>query len=154
LRTRTTSCGSPSDLAISERIIFPVAPSETNGIEDARFVRFVEDDGAVTYYATYTAYNGVAILPQLIRTDDFQRFRMLTMGGTALQNKGMALFPRRVGGRYMMLSRQDDENIHLMRSTVRITGTIRRLSCGRARRGNRARSATAAPRSRQRPGGS
>ncbi len=105
-----------SELAISERIIFPVAPSETNGIEDARFVRFVEDDGTVTYYATYTAYNGSAILPQLIRTDDFQRFRMLTMGGTALQNKGMALFPRRVGGQYMMLSRQDDENIHLMRS--------------------------------------
>jgi predicted GH43/DUF377 family glycosyl hydrolase len=104
----------PSDLAISERIIFPVAPSETNGIEDARFVRFVEDDGTVMYYATYTAYNGTAILPQLIRTDDFQRFRMLTMGGTALQNKGMALFPRRIGGQYVMLSRQDDENIHLM----------------------------------------
>lgn len=103
-------------LAMSERIIFPVSPDETNGIEDARFVRFVEDDGTVTYYATYTAYNGQSILPQLIRTEDFCHFRMLTMGGTALQNKGMALFPRRIGGRYAMLSRQDDENIHLMQS--------------------------------------
>ena len=102
------------DLAISERIIFPVSANETNGIEDARFVRFVEDDGSVTYYATYTAYNGQSILPQLIRTEDFCRFRMLTMGGTALQNKGMALFPRRINGRYAMLSRQDDESIQLM----------------------------------------
>ncbi len=105
------------DLAMSERIIFPVSPDETNGIEDARFVRFVDDDGAVMYYATYTAYNGRAILPQLIRTEDFSHFRMLTMGGTALQNKGMALFPRRIGGRYAMLSRQDDENILLMLSS-------------------------------------
>jgi predicted GH43/DUF377 family glycosyl hydrolase len=101
-------------LAMSERIIFPVSPNETNGIEDARFVRFVENDGGVIYYATYTAYNGQAILPQLIRTEDFCHFRMLTMGGTAIQNKGMALFPRRIDGRYAMLSRQDDENIHLM----------------------------------------
>jgi predicted GH43/DUF377 family glycosyl hydrolase len=104
------------DLAMSERIIFPVSPDETNGIEDARFVRFVEDDGRVAYYATYTAYNGQTILPQLIRTEDFCHFRMLTMGGTALENKGMALFPRRIGGQYAMLSRQDDENIHLMLS--------------------------------------
>jgi predicted GH43/DUF377 family glycosyl hydrolase len=103
-------------LALSERIIFPVSPNETNGIEDARFVRFIEEDGSVTYYATYTAYNGRSILPQLIRTDDFAHFRMLTMGGTALHNKGMALFPRRLGGRYAMLSRQDDENIHFMLS--------------------------------------
>lgn len=104
----------PPELALSERIIFPVSVNETNGIEDARFVRFVDDDGTITYYATYTAYNGQAILPQLIRTEDFTHFRMLTMGGTALQNKGMALFPRRISGRYAMLSRQDDENIHLM----------------------------------------
>lgn len=105
------------DLAISERIIFPVSANETNGIEDARFVRFVEDDGSVTHYATYTAYNGRSILPQLIRTEDFCRFRLLTMGGTALQNKGMALFPRRINGRYAMLSRQDDESIQLMFSS-------------------------------------
>ena len=101
-------------LAMSERIIFPFSPNETNGIEDARFVRFVEDDGTVKYYATYTAYNGHAILPQLIETEDFLHFRILTLNGTAVQNKGMALFPRRIKGRYAMLSRQDDENLFIM----------------------------------------
>ena len=103
-------------LAMSERIIFPVSPNETNGIEDARFVRFVEDDGSVMYYATYTAYNGRSILPQLIETEDFLNFRILTLNGSAVQNKGMALFPRRVHGRYAMLSRQDDENLFIMYS--------------------------------------
>jgi predicted GH43/DUF377 family glycosyl hydrolase len=101
-------------LAVSERIIFPVSLNETNGIEDARFVRFVEDDGSVMYYATYTAYNGRAILPQFIETEDFLHFRVLTLNGSAVQNKGMALFPRRIGGRYAMLSRQDDENLFIM----------------------------------------
>ncbi len=101
-------------LALSERIIFPVSPNESNGIEDARFVRFVDDDGSVTYYATYTAYNGHDILPQLIRTEDFLHFRILTLNGAAVQNKGMALFPRRIGGRYAMLSRQDNENLFIM----------------------------------------
>jgi predicted GH43/DUF377 family glycosyl hydrolase len=100
--------------AMSERIIFPVSPNESNGIEDARFVRFAEDDGSVLYYATYTAYNGRAILPQLIETADFLRFRILTLGGGAVKNKGMALFPRRVDGRYAMLARQDDENLFIM----------------------------------------
>lgn len=99
---------------MSERIIFPVSPNESNGIEDARFVRFVEDDGSVIYYATYTAYNGRVILPQLIETADFLDFRVLTLNGRAVQNKGMALFPRRIDGRYVMLSRQDDENLYLM----------------------------------------
>lgn len=103
-------------LAMSERIIFPVSANESNGIEDARFVRFVEDDGSVMYYATYTAYNGRSILPQLIETTDFLNFRVLTLNGNAVQNKGMALFPRKVGGQYLMLSRQDDENLLLMRS--------------------------------------
>ena len=101
-------------LAISERIIFPVSTNETNGIEDARFVRFVDDDGSVTYYATYTAYNGHDILPQLLETNDFLHFRVLTLNGNAVQNKGMALFPRRIGGRYAMLSRQDNENRFIM----------------------------------------
>jgi predicted GH43/DUF377 family glycosyl hydrolase len=101
-------------LAVSERIIFPVSPNESNGIEDARFVRFVEDDGEVTYYATYTAYNGRAILPQFLETKDFLHFRVITLNGNAVQNKGMALFPRRIDGRYVMLSRQDDENILVM----------------------------------------
>ena len=98
---------------MSERIIFPVSPNESNGIEDARFVRFVEDDGNITYYATYTAYNGRVILPQLIETEDFLNFRALTLNGQAVQNKGMALFPRRIDGRYVMLTRHDDENLYL-----------------------------------------
>ena len=106
----------PETLALSERIIFPVSPNETNGIEDARFVRFTEDDGSVMYYATYTAYNGRAILPQFIETLDFLNFRILTLNGGRVQNKGMALFPRRIGGRYAMLSRYDDENLFLMYS--------------------------------------
>ncbi|MCX8493299.1 MAG: glycoside hydrolase family 130 protein [Chthoniobacterales bacterium] len=101
-------------LAMSERIIFPVSSSESSGIEDARFVRFIEDDGSVMYYATYTAYNGRSILPQLIETKDFLHFRILTLNGSAVQNKGMALFPRRINGRYAMLSRQDDENLFIM----------------------------------------
>ena len=98
---------------MSERIIFPVSPNESNGIEDARFVRFVEDDGSVIYYATYTAYNGRVILFQLIETKDFLNFHILTLNGQAVHNKGMALFPRRIGGRYVMLTRHDDENLYL-----------------------------------------
>lgn len=103
-----------SKIALSERIIFPVSANETNGIEDARFVRFTDDDGSVMYCATYTAYNGRAILPQFIETLDFLHFRVLTLNGSAVQNKGMALFPRRIDGRYAMLSRQDDENLFIM----------------------------------------
>ncbi len=101
-------------VAVSERIIFPVSSNESNGMEDARFVRFVEDDGSVLYYATYTAYNGRAILPQLLETSDFLNFRARTLNGRAVQNKGMAFFPRRLHGRYAMISRQDDENLFLM----------------------------------------
>jgi predicted GH43/DUF377 family glycosyl hydrolase len=106
----------PPHLSMSERIIFPVSANESNGIEDARFVRFIEDDGSVMYYATYTAYNGRSILPQLIETQDFLDFQILTLNGGAVQNKGMALFPRKVDGQYLMLSRQDDENLFLLRS--------------------------------------
>lgn len=104
----------PASVPLSQRIIFPVSANESNGIEDARFVRFVEDDGSVCYYATYTAYNGHAILPQLIETADFRNFRVLTLNGRAVQNKGMALFPRRVNGLFAMISRQDDQNLHVM----------------------------------------
>ncbi|MFU8894288.1 MAG: glycoside hydrolase family 130 protein [Luteolibacter sp.] len=103
-------------LPMSSRIIFPVSPNESNGIEDARFVRFETEDGDVMYYATYTAYNGRTILPQMIETRDFLHFRVLTLSGGAVQNKGMAMFPRRVNGEFLMLSRQDDENLFLMRS--------------------------------------
>jgi predicted GH43/DUF377 family glycosyl hydrolase len=106
----------PIDSTLSERVIFPAGPHETHGMEDARFVRFTEDDGAVTYYATYTAFDGFEIMPQLIQTDDFVSFRIGTLNGAAAQNKGMALFPRRVGGKYVMLSRRDRENLHLATS--------------------------------------
>ena len=101
---------------LTERVIFPNAPSESNGIEDARFVRFVEDDGRVTYIATYTAYDGRVTIPQLLETRDFLRFRVCTLNGPEVQNKGMALFPRRVKGQYVMLSRQDGENLYIMYS--------------------------------------
>ena len=107
----------PADSNLSQRIIMPGGPQEAHGMEDARFVRLVEDDGSATYYATYTAYDGYQIVPQLIQTDDFRSFRMVTLNGPAAQNKGMALFPRRIGGRYVMLSRRDRENLHLATST-------------------------------------
>ncbi|MEE9170993.1 MAG: glycoside hydrolase family 130 protein [bacterium] len=103
-----------SDDGISERVIFPVSKNESNGIEDARFVQFFDDNGEVTYYATYTAYNGLNILPQLIETKDFVKFNILTLNGKAVQNKGMALFPRKIDGSYIMLSRQDGENNRIM----------------------------------------
>jgi predicted GH43/DUF377 family glycosyl hydrolase len=101
---------------LTERVIFPHAPSESNGIEDARFVRFVEEDGIATYVATYTAYDGRVTIPQLLETSDFLRFRICTLNGPEVQNKGMALFPRRIRGQYVMLSRQDAENLYLMYS--------------------------------------
>ncbi|MFP4416406.1 MAG: glycoside hydrolase family 130 protein [Chitinispirillaceae bacterium] len=104
------------DLPIGNRIIFPESPSEKKGIEDARFVLFTDDDGTRTYYASYTAYDGLTMLPQLIETQDFQHFRIITLNGQAAQNKGMALFPRKLNGKYAMLSRQDNENIFIMYS--------------------------------------
>jgi len=103
-----------SDSRISERVIFPVTENESCGIEDARFVRFTNDDGTVTYHATYTAYDGVKILPQMLETKDFLTFNMITLNGRAVQNKGMALFPRLINEKYFMLSRQDGANNHIM----------------------------------------
>jgi predicted GH43/DUF377 family glycosyl hydrolase len=102
------------DQPISERIIFPFSPSQSNGIEDARFVRFQDGDGTPIYYATYTAYDGRTVLPQLLETEDFLHFKVCTLNGPAVQNKGMAIFPRKINGLYCMLSRQDNENIHVM----------------------------------------
>ena len=104
------------DADLSERVIFPVSENESRGIEDARFVRFTYPDGRVAYYATYTAYNGFRVLPQLIETTDFRHFKMSTLNGQCVQNKGMALFPRKVGEDYLMASRLDGENIYLLRS--------------------------------------
>jgi predicted GH43/DUF377 family glycosyl hydrolase len=105
----------PADSLLGERVLWPAGPTETNGMEDARFVRFVGDEqggdaGTVTYYATYTAFDGRNIAPQLLETTDFRKFRVTQLSGPAAQNKGMALFPRRIGGRYAALSRYDREN--------------------------------------------
>jgi predicted GH43/DUF377 family glycosyl hydrolase/BarA-like signal transduction histidine kinase len=102
------------DTAISERVIFPIAAAESNGIEDARFVKFYEDDGTIRYYATYTAYNGFSIMPKLIETKDFYDFKIMPIHGENAQNKGMALFPRKINGRYAMLSRLDGVNNYIM----------------------------------------
>jgi predicted GH43/DUF377 family glycosyl hydrolase len=100
---------------LSERVIFPVTEAQSNGIEDARFVQF-SNDGRKTYYATYTAYSGRAIRSELIETSDFTSFRLTPLRGTAARNKGMALFPRRIGGKYAMIARQDNENLYLIYS--------------------------------------
>jgi predicted GH43/DUF377 family glycosyl hydrolase len=104
-----------SEAELSERVIFPVTESQSNGIEDARFVEF-DDAGERKYYATYTAYNGKAIRSELLETRDFLKFRMSPLRGAATRNKGMALFPRRVDGRYAMIARQDNENLYLIYS--------------------------------------
>jgi predicted GH43/DUF377 family glycosyl hydrolase len=99
---------------LSERIIFPATPSQRNGIEDARFVHFQNDDGTQVYYATFTAFDGKVIVPELVETSDFLLFRFITLNGPAAENKGTAIFPRKISGLYAMLSRQDNENIYLM----------------------------------------
>jgi predicted GH43/DUF377 family glycosyl hydrolase len=104
-----------SDEDISERVIFPVTDAQSNGIEDARFVEF-EDGARKVFYATYTAYNGRAIRSELIETRDFLSFRLSPLRGAAAKNKGMALFPRRFGGQYAMIARQDNENLYLIYS--------------------------------------
>jgi len=103
------------DEELSERVIFPITDAQANGIEDARFVEF--NDGAQkTFYATYTAYSGRAICSELLETADFRSFRMTPLGGSATRNKGMALFPRKIDGRYAMIGRQDNENLYLIYS--------------------------------------
>lgn len=106
------------ELNVSERIIFPYSPTETNGIEDARFVEFHEDDGSTSYYATYTAFDGKVVLPQILETQDFLHFKASTLNGPEVRNKGLALFPRKVNGLYCTLSRQDNEHIFLMYSDM------------------------------------
>jgi predicted GH43/DUF377 family glycosyl hydrolase len=105
-----------SDQELSERIIFPVTSLQSNGVEDVRMVAHVDDQGKKTVYATYTAYDGRNVLPQLFSTEDFQSFKFATLNGPAVKNKGMALFPRMIDGKFAMLSRQDGENIFLMTS--------------------------------------
>lgn len=116
------------DTDISERVIFPIADTEKKGIEDARFVRFSNGENDQTYYATYTAYDGMSILPKLLLTKDFYHFKILPIHGETAQNKGMALFPRKIDGLYAMLCRIDgvnnyisfSENINIWREAVLI----------------------------------
>lgn len=127
---------------ISERVIFPWSAIESHGLEDARFVRFTEDDGSVVYYATYTAFDGMRVLPQLLETKDFRSFRSDTLRGACAENKGAALFPRKIDGRYAALSRWDEQASYVMRSdNVRIWDSAERIAApelpwGLARVGN------------------
>jgi predicted GH43/DUF377 family glycosyl hydrolase len=106
----------PAGVELSQQVLLPTAADESNGMEDARFVRFVDDDGSVDYRATYTAYDGHLIAPRLLTSPDLRSFRADLLAGPAARNKGMALFPRRVGGRYLALCRQDGETNSLTSS--------------------------------------
>jgi len=106
----------PEDADASEIVIFPGSDNESMGIEDVRLVRFVDDDGEVTYFGTYTAFDGYRALPQLMETKDFRRVAVHTLNGARAQNKGMALFPKRIGGHYVMCSRVDGANLYIMYS--------------------------------------
>ena len=97
-------------------VIFPTSQNESRGIEDARLVRFVDDDGSMRYYAIYTAYNGFRIFPQLMDYDGGRALKIRTLMGSGARNKGMALFPRKIDGKYTMVSRLDGENLFLTRS--------------------------------------
>ncbi|ULB33928.1 MULTISPECIES: glycoside hydrolase family 130 protein [Proteiniphilum] len=116
------------DTHISERVIFPISYTERRGIEDARFVRFTDDDGKVIYYATYTAYDGYTVLPKMIVTENFYSFEVKPLHGRGTQNKNLALFPRKIRGQYAMLSRIDginsyigfSDNINLWQQPVKI----------------------------------
>lgn len=101
---------------LSETLLFPMLPSQSRGIEDVRLVRFTEEDGSKRYYGTYTAFNGSDARSELLDTDDFLGFNMRPLTGNAAAAKGMALFPRKVGGHYTMLARQDNENVWLLQS--------------------------------------
>ena len=101
------------EATLSELVIFPMSDLESRGVEDLRLVRFVDDDGSVMYYGTYTAYNGLRILPMFIQTADFNHIEVLSLNGACATNKGMALFPRRIGGHYVMCSRIDGENLFI-----------------------------------------
>jgi len=104
------------DTDISDRVIFPISEYERKGIEDARFVEFRLDDGTTVFYATYTAYDGALIMPKLLQTNDFYNFKIMPLYGAGAQNKNLALFPRKVNGKYVMISRIDGCNNYIMYS--------------------------------------
>ncbi|HWZ14417.1 MAG TPA: glycoside hydrolase family 130 protein [Mucilaginibacter sp.] len=104
------------DTDISDRVIFPISEYERKGIEDARFVHFKDDDDSSIYYATYTAYDGSLIMPKLLQTNDFYNFKIMPLYGAGAQNKNLALFPRKINGKFAMLSRIDGCNNYIMYS--------------------------------------
>lgn len=104
------------DTDISDRVIFPISEFERKGIEDARFTKFTNDDGSSAYYATYTAYDGQIIIPKLLKTKDFYDFTVGPLFGAGAQNKNLALFPRKIKGKYAMLARIDGINNYIMYS--------------------------------------
>jgi predicted GH43/DUF377 family glycosyl hydrolase len=104
------------DSSLSGTVLFPMTPAQRNGLEDLRLTAFVDDDGEREWIGTYTAYSGAGIRSELLRTTDFHAFTLQPMSGTAARNKGMALFPRKIGGRHMMLGRQDGKNLFLLQS--------------------------------------
>ena len=114
-----TSSRSRAGATCRQRVVFPATAAESHGIEDARLVRFVDEDGGIRYYATYTAFDGSNIAPHLLSTEDFETFSMRPLVGPAAKNKGMALFPRRIGGRFWSLSRWDRESISVASSSRR-----------------------------------
>jgi predicted GH43/DUF377 family glycosyl hydrolase len=114
-RTTTASYATtfPADVPLQQRILWPATPAESNGMEDARFVRFVDDRGEPAYHATYTAYDGRHIAARMLTSDDLRHFQVTPMRGPGARNKGIALFPRAVGGRHLALCRTDGETIGL-----------------------------------------
>ncbi len=104
------------DSTLSGTVIFPMTPAQRNGLEDLRLTHFTHDDGSTEYIGTYTAYSGRDIQSELMRTRDFRSIDLIPMRGAAARNKGMALFPRKIGGRYMMIGRQDGQNLFLLES--------------------------------------
>jgi len=104
------------DSTLSGTVIFPITSAQSKGLEDLRLVQFSHDDGRIEWVGTYTAYNGSQIQSEMLRTTDFRAFDLVPMTGSAARNKGMALFPRKVGGDYLTIGRQDGENLFLIRS--------------------------------------
>jgi predicted GH43/DUF377 family glycosyl hydrolase len=104
------------DSTLSGTVIFPITPAQRNGLEDLRLTLFTHDDGSREYIGTYTAYSGREIQSELMRTRDFRAIDLVPMQGAAARNKGMALFPRKIGGHYMMIGRQDGQNLFLLAS--------------------------------------
>ena len=98
------------DTVLSERVLWPIASDERRGIEDARFVQVADELGTTRYRATYTGFDGTNVVSRMLETDDFRCFSSLKLTGKAVQNKGVAFFPRLIGGRYCALSRWDRES--------------------------------------------